>query len=121
MILGCGHAGVINTLWHVRTLTDGRPIRSVVGGMHLRSAREERLLRTIVELRQLGSPRLYPGHCTGFTASARLWHEFPDRCSPCAVGTIIDLDGERDFARMERHAAPGRHPVNPPQPGTRAR
>lgn len=121
VLLGCGHAGMINTLWYVRTLTDGRPIRAVIGGMHLRTASDERVRRTIVELERLGSPRLYPCHCTGFTASARFWGTFGDRCSPCAVGTIIDLDGERNLARTESHLAPGRRPGRPARTGTRAR
>jgi uncharacterized protein with ATP-grasp and redox domains len=35
VLLGCAHAGVINTLRYVRHLTAGRPIHAVLGGMHL--------------------------------------------------------------------------------------
>ncbi|MGC8635257.1 MAG: MBL fold metallo-hydrolase [Candidatus Limnocylindrales bacterium] len=117
VLLGCGHAGMINTLWYVRSLTDGRPIRAVIGGMHLRTASDERIRRTIVELERLGRPSLYPCHCTGFTASARFWATFPDRCAPCMAGMIIGLDDDRDLARGEIRSAPGRHRGRPGQTG----
>jgi 7,8-dihydropterin-6-yl-methyl-4-(beta-D-ribofuranosyl)aminobenzene 5'-phosphate synthase len=113
VLLGCGHAGMINTLLYIQTLTDNRPIRSVIGGMHLRTASDERVSRTIRELERLGSPWLHPCHCTGFTASARLWHAFPDRCTPCTVGTVLAIDDDgSDAARLpdpgrQAHQEPG--------------
>lgn len=101
VLLGCGHAGMINTLLYVRTLTDDRPIRSVIGGMHLRTASDERVDQTIAALDRLGAPRLFPCHCTGFTASARLWQAFPDRCTPCTVGTVIEI-GDREVTGTGR-------------------
>jgi 7,8-dihydropterin-6-yl-methyl-4-(beta-D-ribofuranosyl)aminobenzene 5'-phosphate synthase len=92
VLLGCGHAGMINTLLYVRALTDNRPIHSVMGGMHLRTAGKDRVDRTIAELERLGAPLLIPCHCTGARATARLWQAFPDRCSPCAVGTQIEFE-----------------------------
>jgi len=32
VLLGCGHAGVVNTLEYVRHLTGGRPIHMIAGG-----------------------------------------------------------------------------------------
>lgn len=92
VLLGCAHAGMVNTLLYVRALTDNRPIRSVVGGMHLHAASEERVDQTIAALERLGAPSLFPCHCTGFKATARLWQAFPDRCTPCTVGTVIEID-----------------------------
>jgi 7,8-dihydropterin-6-yl-methyl-4-(beta-D-ribofuranosyl)aminobenzene 5'-phosphate synthase len=91
VILGCAHAGVINTLHYVRQLTDHRPIHTVIGGMHLLSACEDRMRRTVEELRRLEVKQLLPMHCTGFEAAARLWREFPGRCLSCPVGGRIDL------------------------------
>jgi 7,8-dihydropterin-6-yl-methyl-4-(beta-D-ribofuranosyl)aminobenzene 5'-phosphate synthase len=87
VLLGCAHAGVVNTLRHVRRLTQDRPIREVLGGMHLLSASPERLTRTVEALRELGIERFGPAHCTGAAATARLWNEFPTACSPCSVGS----------------------------------
>ena len=93
VILGCAHAGVINTLQYVQTLTNDRPIHTVIGGMHLVGAGPERLDRTVDELRRLNVRRLLPCHCTGSAAVARLWHEFPDRCEACPTGTVLQVEG----------------------------
>jgi len=90
VILGCAHAGVINTLNYIRELTGNRRIHTVLGGMHLLAAGPERMHKTVVGLRRIDVKRLIPCHCTGFAAMARLWHEFPDQCALCHVGTVFD-------------------------------
>ena len=92
VLLGCAHAGVINTLDHIRDLTDGAPIRAVVGGMHLRSATPERLAWTIRELRRFDIAALYPMHCTGFAATAALWQALPGRVQSADAGAILTFD-----------------------------
>ena len=96
VLLGCAHSGVINTLQYIRGLTDNHPIHTVVGGMHLLSAGEERVDKTIEELRRLDVQRLLPAHCTGLVATVRLWNEFPGRCEPCPVGTVLALESSRE-------------------------
>lgn len=88
VLLGCAHAGVINTLRYVRELTGGKPIHAVMGGMHLVNATPERIDRTAEALGQLDVARLGPAHCTGADAAARLWYAFPGRCYSCSVGTV---------------------------------
>lgn len=87
VLLGCAHAGVVNTLRQIERLTRGRPIRAVLGGMHLLVASPERMARTVAALREMKIQRLGPAHCTGFAAAARLWNEFPQACTTCAVGS----------------------------------
>ncbi len=91
VVLGCAHAGVINTLDHVRTLTAGAPIHAVVGGMHLERASERRLDETFAALRRLGVQRFGPNHCTGMGAVARFWREFPGRCVQCSAGVGLEF------------------------------
>jgi 7,8-dihydropterin-6-yl-methyl-4-(beta-D-ribofuranosyl)aminobenzene 5'-phosphate synthase len=91
VLLGCGHPGVINTLLHIRKLTNERPVHSVVGGMHLLSAGPERLTRTLEELRALQIQRIVPMHCTGAWPSARLRNAFEKRCAMGPVGTSIAI------------------------------
>jgi len=90
VILGCAHSGVINTLRTIQLLTDNRPIHTLIGGMHLLHADENRMSRTIEELRLLNVQRLMPCHCTGLPAVTRMWNEFPGHCKPCFVGAIIN-------------------------------
>lgn len=87
VLLGCAHAGVINTLRRIRDLTAGRPIHAVLGGFHLLAASEDRLGQTLTGLEELGVKVIGVAHCTGQTATARLWTTFPNRCCTCAVGS----------------------------------
>jgi len=91
IILGCAHAGVINTLDYIRHLTEGQPVHAVLGGMHLHSALDERIAWTIKSLQQFSVERFYPMHCTGAKAVAALWTAFPGRCFPCGVGTTMNI------------------------------
>lgn len=90
VILGCAHAGLINTLQCIQSLTNGRPIHTVIGGMHLLHASPERMERTVLQLHRMNVQRLLPCHCTGLPAIARLWNEFPGRCAACPVGTVLE-------------------------------
>lgn len=92
VILGCAHAGIVNTLHFIRALTPNRPIHTVIGGMHLLNASLHRMEMTICELLNLGIERLLPCHCTGLAAVVRLWNKFPDRCKASSIGSIIRLE-----------------------------
>jgi 7,8-dihydropterin-6-yl-methyl-4-(beta-D-ribofuranosyl)aminobenzene 5'-phosphate synthase len=89
VLLGCAHSGVVNTLEHVRHLAGGRPIHTLLGGLHLLTATPERMAQTIAAFRRLDIQRLAPAHCTGLPALAQLWTALPDRCSSCAVSTSM--------------------------------
>lgn len=93
VLLGCAHAGVINTLLYIRQLTGGRPIHAVLGGLHLVQASAKRLERTIEELQRLAVQRLGPAHCTGSRAVAALWNAFPRQCFDYHVGTCLEFKG----------------------------
>lgn len=86
VVLGCAHAGVINILHHIRTLTRNKRIVSVYGGMHLLIATDDRLNKTVAALRELGSPNLYPNHCTGAKAIHHLNNAFPEKVFPASAG-----------------------------------
>ena len=89
VLLGCGHAGVVNTLDYVQRLTDGMPIHTILGGLHLGTASPERIEETIAAFRRWDIQQLAPGHCTGMSAMAQLWTVFPGRCASCAVGSSM--------------------------------
>ncbi len=87
VLLGCAHAGAVNTLRHIRQLTGDRPFHALIGGMHLVSAGPERMDRTVEALKDTGLRLFASGHCTGPAATARLWHELPRACTVCSVGS----------------------------------
>ena len=91
LLLGCAHAGVVNILDHVRQLTSGKPMCALIGGLHLGSAREERIEQTVDRLRAANLDYLAPIHCTGWPATARLWQAFPNICRPAGVGGVFEF------------------------------
>jgi 7,8-dihydropterin-6-yl-methyl-4-(beta-D-ribofuranosyl)aminobenzene 5'-phosphate synthase len=91
VVLGCAHAGVVNTLEHIQQLESDRKIHAVLGGMHLVNADETRIGKTIDAFRRFGIDRIGPAHCTGREATSQIWSSFRDRCFPCFVGTRVSF------------------------------
>jgi 7,8-dihydropterin-6-yl-methyl-4-(beta-D-ribofuranosyl)aminobenzene 5'-phosphate synthase len=96
VLLGCAHAGVIHILDYIQQLTDGRPIRAVLGGMHLGSATPERLDWVLAQLDRIAPQQLMPMHCTGIRAMATLWNRFPQACRPCGAGSVFDFSTAKE-------------------------
>ena len=92
VVLGCAHAGVINTLECARRVTGEERVHAVIGGMHLLSAPQERVEQTVRALKDLGIERLGVSHCTGLGVAARLFHEFGESFFFNSVGTITEFD-----------------------------
>jgi len=90
VLCGCCHAGLLNTLAHVRR-TFGSDITAVVGGTHLLHADEAHLRRVIKVLRELGVSRLYLNHCTGQRAYVTLAQAFGEKVAPCPAGTRLSF------------------------------
>lgn len=93
VLLGCAHAGVINTLDHIHDLTRGAPLLAVLGGMHLRSASEESIQWTTRHLHRLHPSKLVPMHCTGDGASRALAGSFGSRVEPGGAGRVFHFIG----------------------------
>ena len=92
VILGCAHAGVINTLERVRSLAPNKPFHALLGGMHLLNASPARIEATIAFMRQLDFKLIAPAHCTGALATASFWNAFPGRVSQCATGAVFAFE-----------------------------
>lgn len=91
LILGCCHAGVVNTVEHVAVMTGRRDIYAVLGGTHLGFCGEEQIGKTITVLKTLGIKKLAVSHCTGFAASARLFRELPQEFRVAMVGYTLEV------------------------------
>ncbi|MEO1752186.1 MBL fold metallo-hydrolase [Thiofaba sp. EF100] len=86
VLLGCCHAGVVNTLEYIVELTGGAPIHAVIGGTHLLRANQERLEHTAGLLELLGVKLIAPNHCTGLNAQCFLRTRFPERFHEAPAG-----------------------------------
>lgn len=91
IVLGCGHAGVVNTIQYVLGQTGRQPIAALIGGLHLVNADDRRLEKTIHFLREHTPARLVPCHCTGEKATQALKKEFPDQFIPGHAGFTFQV------------------------------
>jgi 7,8-dihydropterin-6-yl-methyl-4-(beta-D-ribofuranosyl)aminobenzene 5'-phosphate synthase len=120
VLLGCAHAGVVNTLDHVRRLaaemhapgpvppppgdvrpgvdgdlplaTDGLPrVSAVIGGMHLLHASPARLHATSEALLAAGVRLVAPVHCTGKRGRRHLHERLGDACVAAATGSVLEI------------------------------
>ena len=91
LLAGCSRAGIINIVENVREHFAGSPIRGIIGGTHLIHAGEERLNRTIEELKKLNPEFLAVSHCTGDDNIQRLRDEFGERFIMNITGNRIEF------------------------------
>ena len=91
VILGCGHRGMINTLYHAQKLTGRKDIRMVIGGCHLINSSMERIYRTIAALKDIDVQKIGGSHCIGQEASAIMAQELGDRFFYNNACTRIDI------------------------------
>jgi 7,8-dihydropterin-6-yl-methyl-4-(beta-D-ribofuranosyl)aminobenzene 5'-phosphate synthase len=88
VISGCAHAGIINTVRHVRKITKTDRVHAVLGGFHLSGPFfDPVILPTIAALKEIGPKVLVPMHCTGWKAITRFAEEMPNQFVLNTVGT----------------------------------
>jgi len=91
VLLGCAHAGVVNTVDYTASLLGTSRFHAVIGGTHLVSAGEERLRRTAEALERYGLAIVAPCHCTGGPALSYFKSRFPDTFLSLATGNVLEL------------------------------
>lgn len=91
LLLGCCHAGLINTMQYVAHSTGDARFYAVIGGTHLGFCSQEQLEKTIAELKQWRVEKIGVSHCTGLQAAARLQREFPSSFQPAQVGYTLSI------------------------------
>jgi 7,8-dihydropterin-6-yl-methyl-4-(beta-D-ribofuranosyl)aminobenzene 5'-phosphate synthase len=106
ILLGCAHAGVVNTIRYVSKLSGEKMIYAIMGGTHLITASPARLKKTVEAFRQFGLQEIMLSHCTGVDAYAEVARAFPGRCSWPAAGAQVRFGGQRP------EAAPGREDLS---------
>ena len=92
VITGCGHAGIVNILRHVRKLTGIDRIYAVVGGFHLTGKVYTPIIDRVVEaIADMEPASIVPAHCTGWKAQLALAQRMPEAFTPNAVGASFEL------------------------------
>lgn len=91
VLVGCCHAGLVNTLEHVAYSLGRRDVYAVVGGTHLGFCGQEQQEKTIAALKSWGIKKIAASHCTGFAAAARLSREMPKEFQQALVGYCLEV------------------------------
>ena len=92
LLCGCCHAGLLNTLAHVKRVFQ-KPIAVIAGGLHLTSATADDLRHTGDLLSAMPAlRRVYANHCTGEAAFVALTQILgPSVVSSCPAGTVVEV------------------------------
>jgi 7,8-dihydropterin-6-yl-methyl-4-(beta-D-ribofuranosyl)aminobenzene 5'-phosphate synthase len=93
VLLGCGHAGPINSIKHAMRLTKKKKILAIMGGMHLHHAPEDKIEKIAFNLAALQPEYLVPLHCTGFRMISRMFTLFKNRVKLLNVGDTFEMPG----------------------------
>lgn len=91
VVLGCAHAGAVNTCLYAREVTGKERIMAVVGGSHLAFSGEGQLEATVNAFRDMEPLRLAFSHCTGQKAACRMAAAFGKRFAFTQAGSCLDL------------------------------
>jgi 7,8-dihydropterin-6-yl-methyl-4-(beta-D-ribofuranosyl)aminobenzene 5'-phosphate synthase len=91
VLCGCAHSGVINILKRVEETYPAKPLKLIMGGLHLKEASEERIAATIEDLKPRLSGPLAVGHCTGDQAMAGLEKAFGQDMVPLKSGLSLEV------------------------------
>ena len=92
LLCGCCHAGLLNTLAHVKCVFES-PISVIAGGLHLTSATDDGLQHVGEVLAAMPAlQRVYPNHCSGEAAFVALTQILgPSVVHPCPAGTVLEF------------------------------
>ena len=85
VVLGCSHAGVINILKYInKKFADN--IFAVIGGMHLKDMKKEKVEDIIDYLSDLDLKLLSPLHCTGIEVACQMQNRLGAKVKRASIG-----------------------------------
>lgn len=92
VISGCAHAGIVNTILYVQQLTGVTDVLAIMGGFHLAGEEyEQKISRTVEELKRINPTILVPMHCTGWRGFCAVAKAMPQAFVWNSVGNLYRL------------------------------
>ena len=89
ILSGCAHAGIINTIKHLKKQSGIDKVHAVLGGFHLSGDNENIIDPTIEEIKAINPDYVVPMHCTGWKAINRFAEEMPEQFMLNSVGSTF--------------------------------
>lgn len=90
IVTGCSHSGIANICEYTKLIFPDEKICSIIGGLHLLNADENRIKQTVEYLKTLNLDSLYTCHCTGFSAQCILFNHF--NFKEVGSGSVIEIE-----------------------------
>ncbi len=91
VVLGCAHAGVINTLKHITGFTGIKKVHTVIGGPHLLKKDDAAIAQVVEALKDFEVEQVGLCHCLGARQNHLLFQAFTSRFLECETGTRLTL------------------------------
>ncbi|NVN90786.1 MAG: MBL fold metallo-hydrolase [Desulfuromonadales bacterium] len=104
IITGCCHAGLLNTVEHIRNVSGVEKILGIIGGLHLANASHDRLETTCSALRGWNPEFVIPCHCTGEEAQLFLRVALGARVTPGYAGFELNSNNIPEAMRHVSNA-----------------
>lgn len=89
VVTGCSHAGILNILETAKRRFEGLPIKSLIGGFHLRGMEEEEVRKVAKKIEEYGVGNIFTGHCTGIDEYSVLKSVLGDKLSYLTTSSSI--------------------------------
>jgi 7,8-dihydropterin-6-yl-methyl-4-(beta-D-ribofuranosyl)aminobenzene 5'-phosphate synthase len=91
VIFGCAHAGMINTLNHIRRNLPDDKIYMIIGGTHLGFLSDQQVAKSIDCLQSFGIEKIGVSHCTGSSAALALMNAYRKKFFFAHAGSVIEV------------------------------
>ncbi len=91
ILMGCGHAGPVNTVKHAMRILGDNRIHLIIGGMHLQTATDQKVSEIVNHLIQLKPDFMAPLHCCGFRCINYLFNHLKAKIKLMNVGDQFSL------------------------------
>ncbi len=89
VVSGCAHSGICNMTAHAMKVTGIEKVHLVIGGFHLQN--DDALTQMTIEwMKSINVEQVIPSHCTGFSAQAAIYKNYP--FLPVKSGNTIEID-----------------------------
>jgi len=92
VLSGCAHSGIINTVSYAQHITGIKKIYAIIGGFHLAGKNfEDRIEKTVEQLKKIAPNLIVPSHCTGWRAMCAIADSIPEAFVWNSVGNLYSL------------------------------
>jgi len=91
ILSGCAHAGIVNIMKYISSLTGTDSFYSVIGGMHFKSQPDEFVRKCAAQMRdRFKVEKWFPNHCTGINSAFTL-SDYLDNIEWAPSGKKIEI------------------------------